>query len=176
MTHSAQDQNHTSCTTDEFECPICGEHFSADLPANITHCGHIFCGTCLYQWFVEFTHRECPICRTTQQHQCGHLCYWSLYDDHPPIKPPETRELQDTCIDCALANISKKEMDDIIAKDVVYQNEETIALMKWNHIFNTMNVQMPEQRERLEQIKKQRKKSYGRIFKRLKKELEMMRW
>lgn len=43
---------------EDFTCPICYDIFL--VPMNL-HCGHVFCESCLQEWFERA--RECPTCR-----------------------------------------------------------------------------------------------------------------
>ncbi|CAF1386217.1 unnamed protein product [Adineta steineri] len=59
---SSSTKLHTYIPKDLFSCLICYESFGVDQQQLVAlKCGHMFCATCIHQWFT--TNKVCPTCR-----------------------------------------------------------------------------------------------------------------
>ncbi|XP_073147173.1 uncharacterized protein [Henckelia pumila] len=67
MDLGVDESNDASCSSDtirdkgNFECNIC---FELAQEPTVTLCGHLYCGSCIYQWLQVYSHsHECPVCK-----------------------------------------------------------------------------------------------------------------
>ncbi|KAK9424088.1 hypothetical protein SUNI508_03576 [Seiridium unicorne] len=63
----------TSQTNMKRECGICREDESIPQARIELPCGHEFDVLCLREWFAMSTNQDCPMCRRSLKHTCGHV-------------------------------------------------------------------------------------------------------
>ena len=49
-----------ACEDDDAACAICQDSIGAGTPQRTTLCGHVYCSSCLEQWFKSS--KRCPVC------------------------------------------------------------------------------------------------------------------
>ncbi|KAI0130358.1 hypothetical protein BJ170DRAFT_593870 [Xylariales sp. AK1849] len=54
-------------------CPICLSEFVRSLEMTQLPCKHAVCSSCIRDWLEASSNKDCPLCRCTLTHSCGHV-------------------------------------------------------------------------------------------------------
>jgi len=124
-------------------CSICLNSFTSadtiETPVQL-YCGHVFGSTCFAAWMATSVHINCPQCRRSLRHDCGHICKArpltlpGLPQETNALKIPPSPEdmvLEDECIACFVDAY----MDDIEKAAVAAQRdiarEMCVEFLSW---------------------------------------------
>jgi len=85
-THAAQKPQEFPASS-PLECNICYEESNEPVS---THCGHIYCWSCIYKWIsTKSSNGNCPVCKNLVSEEKIIPLYPKNYDDEKKIKTSE---------------------------------------------------------------------------------------